>query len=156
MRHCCIAHRNVPNQITCVRCGQRERDGGGPIPTDHDCASFVALNRSFIFIARVGTRDRLYVRTKDGLCFRNVNSDHMNVSGVLDYLFLQVTQKKDENFLLTYSSNSSGSWSAVTVPTYCSGRWQIFCRQKVFTVLPGRPVVHLRYDAAYQPPATPL
>ena len=84
-------------------CGQRERGGGaeGPIPTDHDCASFVALNRSFIFIARVGTRDRFYVRTKGRLSFRNVNSEHMNVSGVQDYSFLQVTQKNDENFLLT-------------------------------------------------------
>ena len=102
MRHCCIAHRNVPNQITCVLPEGSERDGGagGPIPTDHDCASFVALNRSFIFIARVGTRDRFYVRTKGRLSFRNVNSEHMNVSDVQDYLFLQVTQKNDENFLL--------------------------------------------------------
>ena len=81
-------------------CGQRERDGGAAIPTDHDCASFVALNRSFIFIARVGTRDRFYVRTKGRLSFRNVNSEHMNVSDVQDYSFLQVTQKNDENFLL--------------------------------------------------------
>ena len=65
--------------------GRRERDGGAPIPTDHDCASFVALNRSFIFIARVGTRDRFYVRTtKDILCFCYVNSEHMNVSVVQD------------------------------------------------------------------------
>ena len=102
MRHCCIAHRNVPNQITCVR-----PEGSGTVeqehqsqPTDHDCASFVALNRSFIFIARVGTRDRFYVRTKGRLSFRNVNSEHMNVSDVQDYSFLQVTQKNDENFLL--------------------------------------------------------
>ena len=71
--------------------GQREWDGGAvehqSQPTDHDCASFVALNRSFIFIARVGTSDRFYVRTKDGLCFRYVNSEHMNVSGVQDHLF---------------------------------------------------------------------
>ena len=67
---------------------ERDRDGGAPIPTDHHCASFVALNPSFIFIARVGTRNRFYVRTKDRLCFRNVNSFIMNVSDIEDYIFL--------------------------------------------------------------------